>query len=144
MNWGHKITITFILFAIIIITMVTISMRTDVNLVAPNYYEEELAYQDQIDRIQNLAKLANKPTVEKKNGLIILTFPADLGTTMTSGEILFYRPSQANLDKKYKIQLDEVYQQTFTPSIFIKGYWKVKMKWTSGGIDYYSENSLSL
>ena len=78
MNWGHKITISFILFAIIIITMVTIAMRTDVNLVAPDYYEEELAYQEQIDRSKNFQGLSNKPTVQKIDNQILVTFPSEL------------------------------------------------------------------
>ena len=53
MNWGTKITLSFIAFVGIIITMVVISMRQDISLVAKDYYVQEIAYQDQIDRIRN-------------------------------------------------------------------------------------------
>ena len=42
MNWGHKIIIVFVVFAAGILTLVTKSMRTRVDMVTPDYYGEEL------------------------------------------------------------------------------------------------------
>ena len=64
MNWGTKIVFSFIAFAGLIITMVVISMRQDVSLVAKDYYVQEIAYQDQIDKIQNQKALESEPTIK--------------------------------------------------------------------------------
>ncbi|PIB35413.1 hypothetical protein BFP72_08395 [Reichenbachiella sp. 5M10] len=142
MNWGHKITITFILFAILIITMVTISVRQEIHLVAPDYYEEELAYQDQIDRMHHYNALPNKPSLVKDNGRLILTFPDSLN--ITQGEILFFRPSHSGMDQKFLLRLDEHNQQTFVQSDFQKGLWKTKLSWQDQNQDYFVEQTIIL
>ena len=45
MNWGNKITLVFIGFVILVITMVIFSMKQEFHMVEENYYEEEIAYQ---------------------------------------------------------------------------------------------------
>lgn len=144
MNWGKSIVLAFVLFAGLIITMVVMSMQYDVNLVAPDYYEEELAYQDQIDRITNFENLENKPSLDKSDGQIILTFPADLAGNINNGEILFFRPSDHKVDRKFALKLDSSNQQVFAASILSKGLWKAKLKWTAGTKEYYTEKTLVL
>jgi nitrogen fixation protein FixH len=144
MNWGHKITISFILFAALVITMVIISMQQNVNLVAPNYYEEELAYQDQIDRIKNYEALSLKPSINKKGTQFQLSFPTELAGEVKNGEIHFFRPSDAALDKKIILKLDTNNMQRISTASFRKGLWKVKLRWQSEKKEYYSESSLIL
>ncbi|RJE74872.1 FixH family protein [Reichenbachiella sp. MSK19-1] len=142
MNWGHKITITFILFAILIITMVTIAMKQDVHLVAPDYYEEELAYQDQIDKMNNYNALMTKPIFSKQDGKIILSFPDTI--EIISGEVLFFRPSHSGMDQKFTLKLDDSARQYFTQADFQKGLWKTKLSWKDQTHDYFVENTIIL
>jgi hypothetical protein len=53
MNWGYKIAITFILFGALIIFMVVKSFQQNIDLVTDDYYQEELKYQQQIDKLEN-------------------------------------------------------------------------------------------
>ena len=143
MNWGHMITISFVVFAAIIITMVTISMKQDVNLVAQDYYEEELAYQDQIDRINNFASLATKPTIIQTSGAINLTFPEELAQSMANGTIHLFRPSDSAVDQKHPLALDKTGNQVITLTNIQKGLWKLKLGWTTtSGLQYYHEQSV--
>ena len=51
MDWGKGILLTIIAFVGFIMTLVVISVRQDdIHLVAENYYEKEIKYQDQIER----------------------------------------------------------------------------------------------
>ncbi|UXP31421.1 FixH family protein [Reichenbachiella agarivorans] len=142
MNWGHKITITFILFAALIITMVVISFQQEVHLVAPDYYEEELAYQDQIDKMQNYHDLVQKPSLSLVNQEIVLIFPPDM--VVSQGQVHFYRPSHSGLDKSVEIHLDSNNQQRFAQSDFHKGLWKAKLSWKGGEKEFFVENSIVL
>ena len=63
MNWGNKIAISFIIFIGIIVTMVVISMKQDISLVSTDYYEQEIAYQDQIDRMERTRGLEKQPEI---------------------------------------------------------------------------------
>ena len=58
MNWGKGITLTLIAFGTIILSMVAICVKQDdIHLVTQNYYEEEIKYQEQIDKISNTSQL---------------------------------------------------------------------------------------
>lgn len=144
MNWGKSIVLAFILFAGLIITMVSISMQHDVNLVADNYYEEELAYEDQMNRIRNYENLKDKPSISRKSDQIILTFPGNIADQMEQGEIHFFRPSDHKIDKKIKIKLNQNHQQTFPVSSFGKGLWKTKLNWNSKEKEYFFEEKIVL
>ncbi len=140
MNWGNGITITLILFVGLIATLVAISMRQNIGLVAEDYYVQELAYQDQMDRIENGNNLSNKAHIEidVEVGTMRLSIPDN----NLIGEVHFFRPSDAKLDKKYKLQLDKDGLQVFNIKDFKKGFWKVKINWSSDGKEYYSEQSV--
>ncbi|UXX78488.1 FixH family protein [Reichenbachiella carrageenanivorans] len=144
MNWPRSIILAFVLFAGLVITMVVISMKHEVNLVAHNYYEEELAYQDQIDRIQNFNDLADKPTIIRRGEEIIVTFPIHLASEIQSGEIHFFRPSDNSIDKKIELKLDQAYSQSFPTNGLGKGLWKTKLRWKSNDKEYFSEQRFVL
>ena len=144
MNWGKSIILVFALFAALIISMVVISMQHEVNLVAPNYYEEELAYEDQINRIRNFNSLEIKPTISQKGNQIVLTFPMAIADQMKSGEIHFFRPSDQSIDKKIEIKLDENYRQSFNTGALGAGLWKTKLRWKSASQEYFFEQKIVL
>ncbi|SMD31966.1 FixH protein [Reichenbachiella faecimaris] len=144
MNWGKSIVLTFVLFAVLIITMVTISMQHDVNLVADNYYEEELAYEDQMNRIRNFEALKDKPTIVRNGDKIVLSFPVQIARQIESGEVHFFRPSDHGVDKKIKIKLNNQYQQSFPASVFNAGLWKTKLRWKSENKEYFFEQQIVL
>ncbi|MFY0628526.1 MAG: FixH family protein [Reichenbachiella sp.] len=144
MNWGNSIILTFFIFAAIIITMVTISMRQDVNLVEKNYYEEEIAYQDQIDRINNFNELKEKPSIRKKGKQLVVTFPEVLISSISKGQIQLYRPSTSKLDRRIKIALTDQGNQTISLQGMEKGLWKVKLRWNSTKKEYFNSQSIVL
>ncbi|MEM6524493.1 MAG: FixH family protein [Bacteroidota bacterium] len=143
MNWGTRIVVTFIAFVGVIITMVVISMKQDIHLVAKDYYVQELAYQDQMDRISNSNELNElKPLVnyDAVNKRITLSTPD--GKNL-DGTIYFFRPSDARLDKKYTIQLVNG-KQVFSSDDLDKGLWRVKVNWKDQDKEFYTEKVLIL
>ncbi|MEP2771494.1 MAG: FixH family protein [Fulvivirga sp.] len=140
MNWGTRIVIAFACFVAVIVSLVVISMRQNISLVDKDYYVQEIAYQEQIERINNKNELSQKPEINKENGKIIISIP----DSELVGEVHFFRPSDAGLDKKYALKLDENGQQQFSAYDFEKGLWRVKVNWNKNGKEYYSEHSLTL
>ena len=140
MNWGTRIVITFVCFVAVIVTMVVISMRQNISLVDKDYYVQEIAYQDQIERIKNKNEMGEKPEVIKRNGKIIIS----INDQDLAGEVHFFRPSDASLDKKYVLMLNEKGQQSFAMVDFEKGLWRIKVNWNKNGKEFYSEHSLTL
>lgn len=136
MNWGKGIFIFYSLFVIAILWVVVFSFSVDVNLVSDDYYQQELAYEDQIVRIKNTDSLVEKPTVILKNGYVELTFPKDL---KVKGTILFFRPSDATKDIKIPIALGLNGKQEIAFSTQVAGLWKAKLTWSQDEKEYYQE-----
>ena len=146
MNWSHKIILAFILFGAMIFTMVSISMNQDLNLVDGDYYNQELEYQGQIERINNYQSLMIKPVFsyvpsEKK---CFLSFPDQLPLENFTGTVHFFRPSNASFDKKYIMNDVLTREFSFDVSSMVSGLWTVKIKWNSEGNEYYFEENVTL
>ena len=121
LNWGHKIVITFILFFIIMGTLIYKSVKTDFQLVAPNYYEQEVKYQDKIDAI-NRAKSIDINFVNQITHLSILS--EDIPN---NGKIFFYCPFDKNADFLLDIELVNGEQRIDIQNIK-KGKWEVEIQ----------------
>ena len=99
LNWGHYIVIGFIGFVILILFMVFRSYQHNNDLVSEDYYAEEIAFQDVIDKKTNAAKLITNIFWEKTEIGLLFHYP-DMGEQI-SGEIYIFRPSDKSLDVKY-------------------------------------------
>jgi hypothetical protein len=141
MNWGNKIIVAFICFIGMISTLVYISLNTDFYLVADNYYEQELAYEDQIQRIKNVNGLSEQPIFDFKRSekLAEFTFPTSISKTMNEGKITFVRASNANLDQTFLIKLNEEGKHVVDMKAFTSGAWKIQIEWKAAGREFYKE-----
>lgn len=139
MNWGWKIAIVLAIYMTGIISVVWYTMTLDVNLVAEDYYQQELAYEEQIDRMKNSEALENRPTVNfsSDRNYVILTFPKELYPV--KGLITFFRPSDFKQDRKFKLELDDENQQGFVTASLKPGLWRAKVLWEKDGKSYYDE-----
>lgn len=122
-----------------IISVVWYSMTLDVNLVADNYYQQELAYEEQITRMKNAEGLDEKPTFgfSANKKFVVLTFPKN--HIPEDGQITLFRPSDFTQDRKFKIKLDEEQQQGFVTESLMPGLWRAKVLWEKEGKSYYKE-----
>lgn len=141
MNWGKKIILSFVVFIGVLFTLVYISVNTDFYLVEEDYYAQELAYEDQIQRIKNHDSLADKPVfkIDRREFTAALTFPTELVGNMIEGSVLFYRSNTAELDKEFTLDFNEEGEFVVDISKFAVGAWKLKIKWSDSDKEYYKE-----
>lgn len=145
MNWGFKIGIVFVSFVALMVSMVTICMRQkNIHLVTENYYEKEIAYQDQIDSETNTAALKAVPKIEyaKESGMLTVHYASMAPGDAPTGNILFFRPSDAKQDFSVPLKMDQLQQQKISVADLEKGLWKIKMEWAAVGKKYYLEERL--
>jgi len=145
MNWGYKIILSFIAYAAIIFTMVFISINQDINLVADDYYKQEIAYEDQITRMKNSQSLENLPQIkiDRELAQVSVNFPVDLTRSVEEGSIHLFRPSDAAQDFVVGLSLNNDGYQYISLVNKSRGLWKVKLSWTGGGgKEYYNEKVL--
>ncbi len=146
MNWGWKIFIVYSLFVLMTLGMTFYFMGQEVHLVSEDYYKQEIAYQDQIDRISNTRALSEdlKIDIQRDIAVISIQFPGELVGTPLDGEILLYRPSDARLDHTYPIRINDSGVQEISSSDLVKGLWRLKIIWSASGKDYYDEKVIVL
>ncbi len=142
MNWGTKLTIVFILFAGMIITMVVMCMQQNFDMVTDNYYEEELVYQDRIDAETNAAAFAGGIVFTMSPDSVILSMPPEGINGFKNGTIVFYRASDANLDVKNELHIDAAGHQKFDRKKFAAGNYEVNLSWEASGKNYFHKTVL--
>jgi hypothetical protein len=143
MNFGKWIVVSFILFAVFIGTLVTICVREDVNLVSKNYYQEELAYQEQIQRLNNTEKLQQKPVMKvvENNFLKVDFMQTD---DIQNGELKLFCPSNPKMDKNFKLNTSDKGSQLIELSGMQTGMYKAKLLWTMDGKEFYMEEIINI
>ncbi len=141
-NWGTGILLSIIVFMAILIGIVYVFMNQDVDLVTKDYYGKELKYQDQINKINNTAKLGKEVGIFSQDKIVKLTFPDSVFDKKASGTIYFYRPSGSKKDFTVPVSVLNNNTQLVNTAVLEKGLWKVKVEWGMGGNDFYSEKSI--
>jgi hypothetical protein len=142
MNPGKWIVVVFILFAAFIGTLVIVCMREDISLVAKDYYNQELVYQDQISRMNNAAALTEKPNIIVTQAYIRVTF--DSLSFVEHGKLDLFCPSDSKMDRSFEIQESDDQQFTYALTGLKSGMYRVKLLWSMGGKDYYQEEIVNL
>lgn len=144
LNWGTGIFLAVTLFVIATLSVVSYLISLDFYLVSNDHYEQGVEYQETIDGQQRVQNLENPVLVlfDEPNISIKITFPKELRSDSLSGSITFYRPNNSELDRKYKLQINENGQQTIPVSDFEKGRWKLTLEWKQDSLIYIDEKNI--
>jgi len=143
MNWGYKILILYSVFIVGILTMVYKASQQKVELVSENYYEQEVKFQDQYNRMQNSNHPENKLVVNASLGTAEIQFPASYVNSKVDGKITFFRPDNKNLDFSIPVELSSGIQKIQSDKL-TKGYWKVQIYWNADGKPFYQEDKVHI
>jgi hypothetical protein len=108
------------------------------DLVAADYYEQELRYQAQMEQLQRTRQLQAPDLVryDPVARAITLQIPLPAAAVRPTGDIHLYRPSSAGLDRRLKLELDGRGRQSIDATSLSPGLWRVKVRWSAGGQDY--------
>ncbi len=143
-RWPYAITTVIVLFVGWLITLLVLVSGENFDLVAADYYAQEIAYQQQIDKMERAQFLGQKPVVSWRQGerQIEIELPASDGTEKIEGVVYFFRPSDARLDFSKKISLNARNKQRFNAAEMKNGLWKVKTEWRVGSEKFYHETTV--
>jgi hypothetical protein len=138
MNWGKSIVLVFIVFAGFIGTMVFRMSRQHIDLVRDDYYQDEIAYQQHIDRLARTARLIQVPRLR----IDPVQQELDLGLPngWQQGMLTFYRPSNRQQDQRITLIPG---QQRVSIAQLGKGLWRAQLNWSAGGLSYFHEQTFT-
>ena len=137
-GWANSIILSFVFFMSFIGYLVYGTFQENIDLVAEDYYQQEVVFQEVIDKSNNYKGL-NKPfIINETDESIELVFPHD-SATVISGEVYFLRSSDKTKD--LHVPVKEV-GMSVSKTLLIKGLYNVKITWHVDKVDYYYEQSL--
>ena len=140
MNWGYRIVLAFVLFMAFIISMVVYVSSKGADLVAEDYYEQEVNYQDIIDAKTNSVEFKQQLKITQDAQKVVVFFPKEVAQNI-EGTIHFYHPQHNDKDVVKAIALNDQKIQSINKSGLAKGNYVVKLLWKEDGKTYYIEKS---
>ncbi len=140
MNWGYRIVVAFVLFMAFIISMVVYVSSKGADLVAEDYYMQEVNYQDIINAKKNSIDLNQEVKIQQDAQKVVVFFPKDIAQNI-EGTIHFYHPQHTDKDVVKPITLNEGRNQSINKKGLTKGNYLVKLLWKEGDKSYYIEKT---
>ncbi|MGP8201532.1 MAG: FixH family protein [Limisphaerales bacterium] len=141
--WPVGLVVFFIVFASYIVGFVIFASRQKMDLVRADYYDQEIRFQKQIDRVQRSAPiLADADINYDRAGDVVTVRLPSVKDELIGGTVSFYRPSDAALDNSVELGLDPAGQQSMSVRSLCAGLWKVRVQWKMSGQEYYFEKPI--
>jgi hypothetical protein len=141
--WPWAIAAALILFGAGTAALVVISTWNRSELVSDDYYEEELRYQQQMDRHARTAAEAASASLryDAKQDCLLFSLPPDHLAKQPEGRIQFYRPAAARDDHTVRLIPNAEGRQTIPTAALARGRWRVRVIWTVEGREFGLEEN---
>lgn len=122
------VSITLFIAAVIgaVVAFGVYASRNKTDLVAPDYYDQEIRYQQHIDGTRRALRLDSGPVIKVEGRKLNIAVPNYASAT---GMVMFYRPSDSALDQTFPLALGGDGQQTMDISALASGPWRFRVTW---------------
>jgi hypothetical protein len=139
--WPHAIIAWFVIFGSAMAAWITFAVRQNLDLVRADYYEDEVHYQQHLNRLKQTLPIRDHVAIQydalKSEMMVQLPTPPPNGKV--TGRILFYRPSEAALDFEVPLGVDDQGRQQIPLGNLRAGLWKARAEWRSAGQEFFFE-----
>jgi nitrogen fixation protein FixH len=141
--WPAGLVLFFIVFTGYIVGFVVFCSRQQMDLVRQDYYDQEIRFQQQIERVQRTAPVLVDADIDYDHAsdVVRVSLPSVKDNTI-SGTVSFYRPSDARMDSNVKLGLDREGRQSLSVGSLPAGLWKVRVQWKAAGREYFFEKPI--
>ena len=141
--WPVAIIAYFIVFTAGIVAYIIFSLGQRMDLVRHDYYDEEIRYQEQINRLGRTGTFATElaATYDSTQAAIAVTIPGSHAQA-ARGTIRLYRPADARLDRELPLTVDAQGRQRVDARNLASGLWKVRVQWNVAGEEYFFDRTL--
>jgi hypothetical protein len=143
-HWGWGIGIVYTAFALSMILVLFLSFGVKNDLVDKDYYQKEINYQQQINKIQRTQALPEQIKFEFKNENFVIKFPEFFKSKPISGQVYFYRPSDEKKDMKLNISTNENLEMIIPLNKIYQGLWRLKIEFKADNLEYYYEEAIKM
>ena len=144
MSWGVRITVLYMAFVALIVTLVFVSANQDIELEAKDYYAQELKYQQKIDALNNSNDLVSTVSYVVNANDVLLNFPKEQAVNGIKGDVLFFCTYDSKKDKRVDIAANANGEQLIPFSLLTPGKYTMKISWNVLGKDFYKESPITI
>lgn len=142
-NWGWGIAAAYTSFALLVLFMAYKSTQNKVELVTPDYYAQELKYQERINQIENSRKLQTPLAWEVNGKQVVLSFPSEAGENATA-KVLFYKANNSTKDVTISAAADADGKCVLASEKLEAGVYQMQIEWQANNTAYYTETTIKL
>lgn len=144
-NWGTGLMLAmgcFIGFILFLVITMTTNKELDHDLVTEQYYQQEVDFQNQLEKQINTRSLSAPVSVHRTTEGFVIYFPEEFISQNIEGKVSLYRPSNKNMDFEVPFSLST--QKLLVPrERLLGGRWNMIIDWTNGQEDYMFKKELS-
>jgi hypothetical protein len=144
LNWGFGILVAILLFVGMMSYLVIQCLHTRYDLVASDYYKQELEYQKIIDGSARAQALGSTPEIGIQNRSVFIQMPSSVKAKGLQGQVSFYCPTDEQKDRSFALAVNNTGRQVISFDSLQPGPYAVKLSWNSGQQFYYTEKSILL
>jgi nitrogen fixation protein FixH len=141
--WPIGLVVFFVLFVTSTVGFVMWTTHHREDLVAADYYDQEIRFQQRIDATARASAAGMKPAVsyDRAAGSLSLRFADAAALGSATGTVALYRPSDAALDQAFAFAPDAAGSQTISAAL-ASGLWRVKVDWQKNGHAFFAEEAV--
>jgi hypothetical protein len=143
-TWEYAVAGFFLFFILGVLAVVFWTLDDRNDLVTEHYYDAEIQYQQQIDRIDRTKGLAEQPTIELVSEGVRIRFPNEFRQGDLTGTVHVYRPDDKRMDLQIPVGPDSANVQLVPAALLSPGRWNVQVTWNGKGVGYYSEERVTV
>jgi len=144
LHWGHGIFLTLALFVGMMGWFMVRAINNPEELVAEDYYQQELKYQERINEISRAGEAGEAVRADVAPGTLTLVFPASMKDRTITGTAHFMKPNDSRADRTEALVVDTAGRCVFDTHDWMKGVYQVDVTWTADGVVHLSEERVDL
>ena len=141
-RWEYAVASSFGLFILGIVGFVLFTLGDRNDLVQDRYYDAEIQYQRQIDKVSRSESSNAEAVIDSTAEGLLIRFPSQYTAHDIAGTVHLYRPDDKRLDLIVPIGTDSTLTQLMPSALLRPGRWKIKVQWTGKGTEYYAERGI--
>ncbi len=141
-HFGHGVAVVLSLFALMLAYFMVRAIANTQEMVTENYYEKELLFQQDIDKLERAVAHGEVVLMEVKDQELRITFPELLRGKEITGTLQMMRPSDARADQLVAIKADSKGSFAIPISDWMRGLYRARLDWRVDGEDHLSEQQV--
>jgi nitrogen fixation protein FixH len=141
-NFGHGIVVGYVLFVGYILYFVFTSFTHKIDLVADDYYAQEVAFQTRINETQNAQEWTDAISATKTEAGLEINFGPEALKDFSSGKAYFFRPSDSDFDLTIPLTLNAEGSLTIPYQLLHDGRYELQLIWESEAKKYFTKKDI--